>query len=347
MAIAEMPSLRVERAETSRLTWAFIISIALHLFFYGGYQTGQKFGWWEHWRWPVWLEPAKLLPNWLKKKETQPQPQPQKAQQVGRELPLIFVDVNPAVATPEPPPNAKYYSALSSRAANPEADKVTDTPKISGKRPEIVRTEDVPMAKTFPLQPAAPPQKTQEAQEPQEELKPKATIKRGDLALAKPDPNPNRQNDTQGDATQVRPPRPRTLAEAKARMQNNRLVGEKMKQEGGVKLRAVESSLDVRGTLFGAYDAAIVAAVQNRWYDLLESRGWAADRTGKVSLRFHLNADGTVSEMAFLENTVDLALGMLCQSAIKDPAPFPPWPSDMRREIGTTFREVTFTFYYY
>jgi hypothetical protein len=109
----------------------------------------------------------------------------------------------------------------------------------------------------------------------------------------------------------------------------------------------MESSLDARATAFGAYDAAIVRAVQNRWYGLLENRSWAADRTGKVSLKFRLNSDGTVTEMAFLENTVDLALGMLCQSAISDSAPFGAWPSDMRREIGANFREVTFTFYYY
>src|SRR5262249_22633114 len=154
------------------------------------------------------------------------------------------------------------YAALNSQAANPEADKITDTPKISGKRPEIVRTEDVPKEKAAPLQPAPrPPEKAQEAQEPQEELKPKATYKPGDLALAKPDPKP--QNETaQGDAAQARPARPRTLAEAKARMQDSRLVGEKMKQDGGVRPRRMESTLDAQGSLFGAYDSAIVYAVQ-------------------------------------------------------------------------------------
>ena len=41
---------------------------------------------------------------------------------------------------------------------------------------------------------------------------------------------------------------------------------------------------------------------------LLESRDYARDRTGKVTLRFHLNSDGGVSEIAFVENSVDLAL---------------------------------------
>jgi hypothetical protein len=59
-----------------------------------------------------------------------------------------------------------------------------------------------------------------------------------------------------------------------------------------------------------------------------------------------LNADGSVSEMTFTENTVDLMLGLLCQSAIKDPAPFGSWPPDMRKLVGADYREVTFTFYY-
>jgi hypothetical protein len=53
-----------------------------------------------------------------------------------------------------------------------------------------------------------------------------------------------------------------------------------------------------------------------------------------------------VTQLAFVQNTVDLALGLVCQSAIKDPAPFAPWPGDMKRLVGADYREVTFTFYY-
>ena len=108
----------------------------------------------------------------------------------------------------------------------------------------------------------------------------------------------------------------------------------------------VQSSLDVTATSFGAYDAAVIAAVQNRWDALLENRLYARDRFGKVTVRFRLHADGTVTEMAFVENTVDLSLALLCQSAIRDSTPYAPWPSDMRRKIGAEYREVTFTFFY-
>jgi outer membrane biosynthesis protein TonB len=90
----------------------------------------------------------------------------------------------------------------------------------------------------------------------------------------------------------------------------------------------------------------MIYAVQEHWYALLDAHGFAGARTGKVTLRFHLNQDGSVSEMKLLENTVDLTLALLCQSAIQDPAPFAAWPSEMRREIGAKYREVTITFYY-
>ena len=143
---------------------------------------------------------------------------------------------------------------------------------------------------------------------------------------------------------QEKPKRPRTLLEAQ--LQKGLIPGRKMKQEGGVKRERIVSSLDVRASPFGAYDAAIIAAVQKCWYDLLDSRQYARDRVGRVTLRFRLNSDGSISELAFVENTVDLGLGLLCQSAIKDPSPYARWPTDMRRLIGADYREVTFTFYY-
>ena len=51
--------------------------------------------------------------------------------------------------------------------------------------------------------------------------------------------------------------------------------------------------------------------------------------------------------MTVLQNTVGDLLGYVCQKAIHDPAPFKPWPEDMRRQIGKNSREITFTFYYY
>jgi hypothetical protein len=110
---------------------------------------------------------------------------------------------------------------------------------------------------------------------------------------------------------------------------------------------ALQPSFDAKATPFGEYDRKFIDAVTARWYDLLDSQKFAQDRSGKVTLRFHLNYDGTISEVAVLQNTVGDLLGYVCQQAVTDPAPFEAWPSDMRRMVGENFREITFTFYYY
>src|SRR6266568_8723816 len=91
-------SWRQEQVESSRLAWAFAISMALHLLIFGGYETGKKLNWWENMRWPAWLTPVKHLVEALR-----PKPPPPVQQQ--REIPLMFVDVDPALASVEPPKN--------------------------------------------------------------------------------------------------------------------------------------------------------------------------------------------------------------------------------------------------
>ena len=215
---------------------------------------------------------------------------------------------------------------------------------IDGKQTEIVKTEDVPREKAFPLQPASPPQRVNE--EPQREIKPKPAEKPGDLAMAKP-ADKAIEAPPKKDDEPPQPPKPRTIKEALARLPaNDTRPGPKMKQDGGVRRPGLHSTLDVTATAIGAYDAKVIQAVQDRWDTLLENRLWARDRFGKVSVGFRLHADGTITDMTLIENTVDLSLALLCQSAIKDNSPYDPWPSDMRRKIGTESREVTFTFYY-
>ena len=322
------PRLRSRFAELDRLTWALVISLALHGAIFGAYEANKKFGWLNYLHLPSWLEK-------IQQKLTALPPKKNAGQQIASEQPLVFVQVNPSVATPEPPKDTKYYSSQNSKAASPKADLDSNIPKFDGTQEQIVRTEDVPRSKAFPLQPSVPQSQTQ-----QDEEKQRRTQLRGDLAMAKPD-SVLRKDD--GDSTKSRP---RTIIEAKARQpQSNPLAGQKMKQEGGVKRTLEFSSLDVKATPFGAYDAALIAAVQNRWYGLLENRNFAGERTGKVSLEFHLHPDGRVTGMKVLENTVDELLSLLCQRAILDPAPFAKWPIEMRRLIGED-REIKFTFFY-
>jgi outer membrane biosynthesis protein TonB len=316
-------SLRLDRREMFRLAQALALSLALHLGAWGTYELGRKYHVWENLRLPAWIQAiVPSLPGAAKKNPAPPEREP-----------LVFINVSPDQALTEPPKNAKYYSSHSARAANPDATRDTDLPKITGTQTQVPKTEDVPREKFEKLQPAPP------APQEQTEAKPKPAMTPGDLALARPDPNP--RPDT-GPAEQ---PRPRTLKEALARQPLNSPPGRKMKQEGGVSRRAQVAMVDVKGTTFGAYDAAFIEAVRQRWYDLIESR-YDGYQIGKVTLQFHLNYDGRITDMNVAESTVGDMLSLLCQKAVLDPAPYERWPREMRLAVGRDYRPIQFTFYY-
>jgi outer membrane biosynthesis protein TonB len=318
---------RLTQPELNGLARALIISLALHTLAYGTHMAATRYHWFQNLHVPAWLQRAqqKLAPP-LKP-----------IQQVAQEPPLLFVEVNPAINV-EPPKQAKHYSDKNSRAANPDADVDSATPKISGAQTVVARTEDSVASKPQPqpLQPSPTPQTEPEA-------KPKPAQTPGDLAFAKPQ---TKLRDSEG-RDETERPKPRTIAEAVARQQAaNSIAGAKMKQEGGVKAKRLETSLDAIATPFGAYDKAVIAAIQSRWYALIDNQPLTR-ATGKVTLNFHLNYDGRITELHVLETTVGELLTAFCQRAVQDPSPYEVWPSDMRREIGANFRDVTFTFYYY
>jgi hypothetical protein len=250
---------------------------------------------------------------------------------------LVFVQVDPTQASAAAPKNAKFYSSQNSVAANPDADKDTDTPKIDGKQTEVPKTET-----SFPLRPSLPKQTppTEKAQEtkPQEQQP-----KPGDLAMmTKPIQKP--EDKKPDDAPQVTHERPHTIEEARM------MRGDKMKEDGGVHNRRVVSSLDAVGSPFGEYDARIVEAITQHWYDLLDNGTFTMTRGGKVVIQFHLNYDGRITDMKVEQNDVGPVLGAVCESAIMDPEPYDRWPEVMYRKIktesGKDYRDMQFTFYY-
>jgi hypothetical protein len=326
---ASESSLRLDHLETSRLAWAFALSVAVHLLAWGTYAEGRRLGVWEKTHWPAWMQAlARPLARTAKKEEA--------ARPIDREPPLVFVDVSPRQATTEPPKNPLFYSDKNSQAANPDADKDTDVPKITGAQTHVPQTEDVPRNRFDKLQPAPPVDRNPV----QEEARAKPVLSPGDLTLAKPELNPRPDTGT------AEEPRPRRVAEVRARLPGSQVPGQKMKQEGGVRRQALIPSFDVKETAFGAYDAAFVDAVRQRWYDLLDQRNYAQERSGKVVLQFHLKFDGTITDMEFKDNTVGDMLGIFCRKAVEDPAPYDKWSREMRLMVGKDFREIRFTFYY-
>jgi len=285
-------------------------------------------GWWKH--------QATWLLDWHKKTLAKQRPflkLPDTASARQPEVRLTFVDVDPTAASHEPPKDAQFYGVKSTKAANPEEALKAEVPKIDGKQDKVMRTEDVPKPKPFPLQPAIEPAQNDKTAEP----KAKNIDTPGDLALVKP----KTDGAELGRGEEEKRERPRTLEEARVR---NQLAGQKAKVDGGTKLRG-RVSLDVKVTPFSSYDAAFIAAVQQRWYDLLDTSQFA-QHSGKVVLEFRLTYDGRIVDLKVNDNEVGEILSLLCQRAILDPAPYARWPDDMRRMIGANYREVTFTFFY-
>jgi len=308
-------SLRLNRFENERLVLALAISIAAHLLAWGIYETGQKFNLWQ--RLNQIQRVTKMIPQPLQPTEE----------------PLTFVTVDQP--STEAPQHAKYYSDKNSQAANPDTSRDKDIPQINGRQTDVMQTEDAPRPQFAKTQPSPP---AQQANNSQQQQQPSQTLQPGDLTLAKLETLlPQPQNNAQ-------PPSPRTIKEALA--QQNQMPGVPMQQDGGVQRHARVSSPDVKLTGFGDYDAELVQAITQRWYDLLDSQRFAMDRTGKVVLQFRLHYDGSVTDMTVAQNTVGDLLGYVCQEAINDPAPFEKWPADMRFKLGDS-RDIQFTFYYY
>jgi len=354
-------SLRLGRRESNRLVVALLLSLVVHLTVWLTYHEGEKHGWWQKWHVPTWLQPA------------QSKQLARLAQQIAENQanPQIFVDVSHADA--DAPKQTKYYSSKNSRAANQDTANTT-APKINGAQTYMPKTEDAarPTKAATPETPK-PAEKTPPAEEtppaketPKDAAKPDNAPKYSSLQPSMPAPTPPDDRpegpQTPGETDRPRPKpatptptpattaatppvRPRTLKQALA--QRDQLPGQQMKQEGGVPRHNMTSSLDVKATPFGEYDRAIIEAVSQRWYDLLDQKRFAQDRNGRVTLRFKLKSDGSVIEMRTLDNTVGELLGYLCQESVEEAAPFAKWPPDMVRMIGANYREVTFTFYYY
>jgi len=243
--------------------------------------------------------------------------------------------------TPPPPAPQEIVQAPEPQPAAPEVKPVTPEPlvarEVTSPKPPEARRED---PKPLEVPKKSPP--------PGETLLAKANPAPVDFTVREPFdpvvplapqaaekiPEPPRER-----------PRPKTLAAARAA--KGAIVGEQMRQEGGVARSALQSSLNVKASPLGDYNYRMVLAVQNQWYQLLDDQRFALDRQGQVVITFDLHADGTVTAVQVKESNVGDVLSFLCELAVSRPAPFGKWPTDVRRLIGGDTVPVTFTFNYY
>jgi outer membrane biosynthesis protein TonB len=312
---------------------------------------------------PAWLQPLVQPAQALLAAVNPPPPAPVAPPEEWTEIPLQFVEVDPALVTEQPPTVAKFTSTANTVAANPNpAPEIRPDPRVEGFKDDSLKTFDTrrPVEKPQPAQPkeandtetvAAPvqaPKPSQEAREAREEK----GVRPGETVVAKVDPRSDLLKPQEGQAAQAAQPaqeekRPRYKKVAEARRDKGMLVGERMKLNGNVARTGIDSSLDVKASPFGDYNYRLVQAVQERWYQLLDERKFALERSGRAVIKFNLHADGSVSEVRTSDSTVGDTLSFLCELAVMQPAPFGKWPSEVRRLIGRDVFEVTFTFNYY
>ena len=326
---------------------ALAISLAIHVAVVVVAEYGHQVGWWRSSVLPEWAR--KMVPVLADKSPTPPEANLAMTPKRDEE-PLIFIEVDPSDASVTPPKDTKFYSSASSLAANPNPTPVNrPTPKIDGKQDKVPSTKDTSRGASKPVEapeveakPEVPTPKVPQTQQPPQ-AQPKVVP--GDISVAKNTTAQPLQPNLSPNPQQPSPPkRPRTIADAKA--QKGIVETPKMKMDGGASRAALESNLDVKGSPFGAYDAAFIAAVQARWFSLLDQRDFVRNHTGKVVVNFRLNKDGRITEMQVIENETNETLSWICQRSILDPAPFQPFPSDLRRMLNADYREVRFTFYY-
>jgi len=314
------------------LVVALLLSLVIHLALLGGWRLGQKLGWWNHhssWLVKLTQKLASAKPRF----RFPLQPKPQSPAQQRQEIPLTFLEVDPATAVDSAPEKAKFYSDKNAFASNPEPD-TKPTPKIDGEQEQVVRVMEKEKPLPFPLQPAPPkPKGGEDAPKP------------GDLAFNKPrDPKPHSQGlvDKGAGQTVTTPAdRIRTLTAKRAQLA---LSGQLVKQEGGAE-RKGRVAFDTKATEFGEYDRAFIAAVENRWHYLIENN-MVTLRPGKVILEFKLTHDGRITDMKIQDNEVGDILGLFCRNAVEDNQRYREWPDEMRRKIGLNPRDIRFTFYY-
>jgi hypothetical protein len=274
---------------------------------------------------------------------------------------LSFIEVDPALAVKDPPKDAKFYSAANAVSGQPvPSQKALKDPEITGVQKTMPKTFDT--AKPSPAQPQSQPkeeelpampetavnQQKKEAQTPQ----PLGGVKDpGETQLAKVDPKAVVDR-AQEERKSVEPqeagaPRRKPIKRLAQAMEQKGIVrGEKMLQQGGSSRFSISPSFDVKSTPFGEYDLRMIAAVQERWWALLEERHYGLERTGKVVLKFRLHGDGSVSQMTTAETTVGETLSFTCEAAVMGAAPFGRWPSVLKAQALDP-REITFTFHYY
>ena len=312
--------------------------------------------------------------------------------QEKKEQNFQFVEVDPNLASEEPPEEKSAQSMVSTKAANLAPKLDIELPNIEGSQKDVVRTVNEPKPVAMPpAQPVRPEEKlipdapeelpqapkTAQPKEPlvkEEPPRQMAKVEEKPMPLRplpekKDDPTPPKEEPGNTPAPRPQPnmslPRPTPKTEEdppekpniperekphrslmQAQIENNVSPGEAMDQEGGSRTIGVDS-VDTLGTAAGIYFDRAIKAMKKRWFDLIDERAVGTSRVGHVLVTFRFYPDGRVDGVRIAETTVnDSIMEYICIAAISDPQPYGLWPQEMRNEIGSSYKSVSFRFTY-
>ena len=108
----------------------------------------------------------------------------------------------------------------------------------------------------------------------------------------------------------------------------------------------VPPSQGMVGNITSKYDRRLIDAVNKRWLDTLKQNHITGEDRNKVDIKFELHEDGSVQNLRVTKTEVDQARTDYCVEAIKQSAPFGPWPQELKELVKRPYRELNFVFYY-
>jgi outer membrane biosynthesis protein TonB len=240
---------------------------------------------------------------------------------------LRFAETNP-VANQAVPKTAPFTSSRNQTAAQPVPEKMPSNsalPKSAGTSPEIrlaqgkPRSIDQSQAQPTPApaismagpQTAPPPGPGKAAARP--------------VPKAAPAPTP------------TNPERPRATIPSGT-------AGLLLRNSVGVN-RAGAVAIDARFSQYGDYTQRMLEAIQSSWWSIIERSQFEGVNRGRVTVRFRLHRDGTVTDATILSNEVTRVMSLACKDAVMAPAPYDAWRADMVALYGES-DIVTINFYY-
>jgi outer membrane biosynthesis protein TonB len=240
---------------------------------------------------------------------------------------LRFAETNP-VANQAVPKAAPFTSSRNQTAAQPVPEKMpanSALPKSAGTSPEIrlaqgkPRSIDQSQAQPTPApaismagpQTAPPPGPGKAAAPP--------------VPKAAPAPAP------------ANPDRPRASIPSGT-------AGLLLRNSVGVN-RAGAVAIDARFSQYGDYTQRMLEAIQSSWWSIIERSQFEGVNRGRVTVRFRLHRDGTVTDATILSNEVTRVMSLACKDAVMAPAPYDVWRADMVALYGES-DIVTINFYY-